>query len=81
VVGLRPAPTYRLEDQTPATSAVAARRIVAMPYQSWLRRLCARPASDGHGTWTHKGGQTYDQRFVSMINFATAPGPAARRDG
>jgi hypothetical protein len=31
--------------------------------------------SDGHGTWTHKGGQTYDHRFVSMINFATAPGP------
>ena len=31
--------------------------------------------SDGHGTWTHQGGQTYDQRFVSMINFATAPGP------
>jgi hypothetical protein len=31
--------------------------------------------SDGHGTWTHKGGQTYDERFVSMINFATAPGP------
>ena len=31
--------------------------------------------SEGHGTWTHKGGQTYDQRFVSMINFATAPGP------
>jgi hypothetical protein len=31
--------------------------------------------SDGHGTWTHTGGQTYDQRFVSMINFATAPGP------
>jgi hypothetical protein len=31
--------------------------------------------SDGHGTWRHKGGQTYDQRFVSMINFATAPGP------
>jgi hypothetical protein len=31
--------------------------------------------SDGHGTWTHKGGQTYDQRFVAMINFATAPGP------
>jgi hypothetical protein len=31
--------------------------------------------SDGHGTWTHKGGQTYNQRFVSMINFATAPGP------
>ena len=27
--------------------------------------------SDGHGTWTHKGGRTYDQRFVSMINFAT----------
>jgi hypothetical protein len=31
--------------------------------------------SDGHGTWTHKGGQTYDQRFVSMINFTTTPGP------
>jgi hypothetical protein len=31
--------------------------------------------SDGHGTWTHKGGRTYDQRFVSMINFATAHGP------
>ena len=31
--------------------------------------------SDGHGTWTHKGGETYDQRFVSLINFATAPGP------
>ncbi len=31
--------------------------------------------SDGHGTWTHNGGQTYDQRFVSLINFATAPGP------
>jgi hypothetical protein len=31
--------------------------------------------SDGHGTWTHTGGRTYDQRFVSMINFATAPGP------
>jgi hypothetical protein len=31
--------------------------------------------SDGHGTWTHKGGQTYDQRFVSMINFATPAGP------
>ncbi len=31
--------------------------------------------SDGHGTWTHTGGHTYDQRFVSMINFATAPGP------
>lgn len=31
--------------------------------------------SDGHGTWTHKGGQTYDQRFVAMINFASAPGP------
>jgi hypothetical protein len=30
--------------------------------------------SDGHGNWTHKG-ETYDQRFVSMINFATAPGP------
>jgi hypothetical protein len=31
--------------------------------------------SDGHGTWTHKGGQTYDQRFVATINFSTAPGP------
>ena len=31
--------------------------------------------SDGHGKWTHKGGGTYDQRFISMINFATAPGP------
>jgi len=31
--------------------------------------------SDGHGTWAHKGGRTYDQRFVSMINFTTAPGP------
>jgi hypothetical protein len=31
--------------------------------------------SDGHGTWTHKGGPTYNQRFVSTINFATAPGP------
>jgi hypothetical protein len=31
--------------------------------------------SDGHGTWTHTGGQSYDQRFIMMINFATAPGP------
>ena len=31
--------------------------------------------SDGHGTWTHKGGHTYDQRFVATINFTTAPGP------
>lgn len=31
--------------------------------------------SDGHGTWTHRGGQTYDQRFVALINFTTAPGP------
>jgi hypothetical protein len=31
--------------------------------------------SDGHGTWAHTGGRTYDQRFVSLINFATAPGP------
>ena len=31
--------------------------------------------SDGHGIWTHKGGQSYDQRFVSMINFSTTPGP------
>jgi hypothetical protein len=31
--------------------------------------------SDGHGTWTHSGGSSYDQRFVSMINFTTVPGP------
>ena len=31
--------------------------------------------SDGHGTWAHNGGQAYDQRFVTMINFATPPGP------
>jgi hypothetical protein len=31
--------------------------------------------SDGHGTWTHGAGQTYDQRFVATINFATSPGP------
>ena len=31
--------------------------------------------SDGHGTWTHKGGQTYDQRFVALVNFSTPPGP------
>ena len=31
--------------------------------------------SDGHGTWAHKGGHSYDQRFVSLINFTTAPGP------
>ena len=31
--------------------------------------------TDGHGTWTHNGGQTYDQRFVSIINFTSAPGP------
>lgn len=31
--------------------------------------------SDGHGTWTHEGGHTYEQRFVSMINFGTAAGP------
>ncbi|HUR33936.1 MAG TPA: hypothetical protein VM032_09100 [Vicinamibacterales bacterium] len=31
--------------------------------------------SSGHGTWTHREGQSYDQRFVAMINFATAPGP------
>jgi hypothetical protein len=31
--------------------------------------------SDGHGTWAHRGGKTYDQRFVSMINFATPAGP------
>lgn len=37
--------------------------------------FAAGQRSDGHGIWTHKGGQTYDQRFVSMINFATAPGP------
>lgn len=31
--------------------------------------------SDGHGTWAHSGGRTFDQRFVSLINFTTAPGP------
>ena len=31
--------------------------------------------SDGHGTWTHNRGQTYDQRFVTMINFGSNPGP------
>jgi hypothetical protein len=31
--------------------------------------------SSGHGTWSHKTGHTYDQRFVSMINFTTPPGP------
>lgn len=31
--------------------------------------------SDGHGTWRHTGGRTYDQRFVTMINFSTPPGP------
>lgn len=31
--------------------------------------------SDGHGTWRHTGGRTYDQRFVAMINFSTPPGP------
>jgi hypothetical protein len=31
--------------------------------------------SDGHGTWKHEGGHTYDQRFVSMITFTTGPGP------
>jgi hypothetical protein len=31
--------------------------------------------SNGHGTWTHEGGQTYDQRFVSTIAFATPAGP------
>ena len=31
--------------------------------------------SSGHGTWAHKGGKTYDQRFVSTISFTTAPGP------
>jgi hypothetical protein len=31
--------------------------------------------SDGHGTWRHKGGHTYDQQFVAMINFATPAGP------
>ena len=31
--------------------------------------------SDGHGTWAHIGGQSYDQRFVTMISFSTPPGP------
>ena len=37
--------------------------------------FAAGQRSDGHGTWAHIGGQTYDQRFVSLINFTTAPGP------
>ena len=31
--------------------------------------------SNGHGTWKHTGARTYDQRFVSMINFGTPAGP------
>ena len=31
--------------------------------------------SDGHGTWTHKGGQTYDQRFVSDDQLRDRPRP------
>ena len=31
--------------------------------------------SDGHGTWRHQGGQRYEQRVVSMINFGTPAGP------
>jgi hypothetical protein len=31
--------------------------------------------SPGHGTWTHKGGPTYNQRFTAMILFTTSPGP------
>jgi hypothetical protein len=31
--------------------------------------------SDGHGTWRHQGGLSYEQRFVVLINFTTAPGP------
>ena len=31
--------------------------------------------SDGHGTWAHKGGRTYDQRFAALINFSSNPGP------
>jgi hypothetical protein len=31
--------------------------------------------TDGHGTWAHQRGHTYEQRFVSLISFATAPGP------
>ena len=30
--------------------------------------------SEGHGTWRHNGGQTYDVRWVAMIVFETAPG-------
>jgi hypothetical protein len=30
--------------------------------------------SPGHGTWSHQGGPTYQQRFVAMILFTTAPG-------
>ena len=39
--------------------------------------FAAGQRSDGHGTWTHNGGHTYDQRFVSLNNFATSgPGPS-----
>lgn len=31
--------------------------------------------SDGHGLWTHKGGNTYEQTFATMVNFTTPPAP------
>jgi hypothetical protein len=31
--------------------------------------------TDGHGTWKRTGAHTYDERFVALINFTTAPGP------
>jgi len=31
--------------------------------------------SDGHGNWSHLGGQTYTQRFIALIRFDTPPNP------
>ena len=31
--------------------------------------------SDGQGTWSHTGGQTYLERFVALIRFDTPPNP------
>jgi hypothetical protein len=31
--------------------------------------------SDGHGSWSHSGGHTYEQRFVALIRFDTPPNP------
>lgn len=29
--------------------------------------------SSGHGVWHHEGGQTFTQRFTTLINFTTIP--------